>query len=127
MLFKTYSKQLVCGTDDFLVKIWDVGTKTLINSLSGLTHGITAICYSKHIVSSDSNGAIRIWNTDGKLIHTIETTEYNKYIKNLCFSTDGSKIISVGNTIVKIWNLDTYELISKSKYCLSSGGAAAGC
>ena len=77
------------------------------------------ICYSfngKHIVSSDSNGAIRIWNTDGKLIHTIETTEYDKYTKDLCFSTYGSKIISVGNTIVKIWNQDTYELISMLDY-----------
>ena len=52
MCFSPDSKQLVCGTDDFLVKIWDVGTKTLINSLSGLTRGITAICYSKHIVNN---------------------------------------------------------------------------
>ena len=114
--FSPNSKQLVCGSSSTSsIKIWDIETKTLINMLQGHSHNITKVCYSsngKLIVSSSYDGTIKIWNSiNGDLIQTIIASEKDR-VDDLCFSPDGSKIISTSKEEVKIWDMNTYELVS---------------
>ena len=69
------------------------------------------------LVSGDNNGDIEIWrvcNNKYKLLQTLSGHAIN--ITCLCFPHDNKLIASGGNDrIVKIWNVETSELI---RYCL---------
>jgi len=66
---------------------------------------------SQIIASSGKDGRIKLWNTEGKLLRTINDPNANVY--TICFSPDGQVFASGGSDrTVKIWSLEGKELLS---------------
>lgn len=120
---------IVYGTSRDKIKIFDVQTFSLIyvqnNTRSDDEYQIHKYCVcispdDKKIVFENNNGTIEIWNIDftisndsifpPKSIHIL--TGHHRIISDICFSFDGTKIISGGeDRTIKVWDAHTGNLI----------------
>jgi WD40 repeat protein len=68
--------QVATGSSDNTVKIWDITTKTLINTYNGHTAGINSLVVlpSGLLVSSAGDSTIRVWNTEAQTVSSFNTT-----------------------------------------------------
>ncbi|MEH2069145.1 MAG: CHAT domain-containing protein [Nostoc sp.] len=77
------------------------------NSLTVHQQQVTSIVFSpddKTIASSSWDKTVKLWNLDGKVLHTLE---HQEAVNNVVFSPDGKTIASASDDkTVKLWNLD---------------------
>ncbi|MBD2677209.1 CHAT domain-containing protein [Nostoc paludosum FACHB-159] len=77
------------------------------NSLTVHEQQVTNIVFSpddKTIASSSNDKTVKLWNLDGKLLHTLQ---HQEGVTNVVFSPDGKTIASGSwDKTVKLWNLD---------------------
>ncbi|KAG2126823.1 WD40-repeat-containing domain protein [Suillus clintonianus] len=60
-------KYIVSGSDDKIIRVWDLGTGETVGSLRGHTGPIWSVSISpdsKHIVSGSEDKSIRVWDLD---------------------------------------------------------------
>ncbi|GHT80952.1 hypothetical protein FACS1894130_12620 [Spirochaetia bacterium] len=114
LVFSPDGKYLASCSDDIIVFDVETGNKTLV--LSEHDYLVTSISYrfdGERLVSGSTDGTIKIWDTkSGKAIKTItviQTPESFNVIKKIAYTADGSKIISVCEQYVTIWDADTGE------------------
>jgi WD40 repeat protein len=108
--FSADGRSLVTGAFDNQVRIWRVGRPsspefgTLLKTLSGHSSAITSAVYQPTgdlIASAGQDGTINLWQSDGKLVKTLDTREG---FTRLAFSPDGQTFASVNlNGGVKLW------------------------
>ena len=103
------------GGHDKRIKIWDLQTGTLINTLNGHTKVISCICISPNgekIISGSDDCSIKIWELrTGALVNTLNG--HLSYIHTVCISPDNEKIISASHDRdIKIWDARTGVLIN---------------
>lgn len=111
--------QLISGSGDNTIKIWDLSSYIVKRTLKGHSLGISTVdLFNDLIISSDNEGQIRIWNYDGVFLRSIKAYDT---IKKLLFISD--KIIGIytyiRRKIITIWNIHTGKvetIITKSKY-----------
>jgi WD40 repeat protein len=109
-------KTLVSGSNqDTRVKLWDVATGKLKQTLEGNKGWIAAVAFSadgKHIVTSggaDGGGEVIVWDgPSGKRLRTLPVTGTG--VPTVAISPDG-KTLAVGSDAgrkgeVKLWRLD---------------------
>lgn len=116
-------KKIIIGKSDGNILIYNIKSKELVKTFCdyGNDNKIISICMtpdSTKIISANKITAvnisisIKIWNAiTGDVISKIIVGEY---INVLCCTSDSKKIISGGNHI-KIWNIETGELIKDLK------------
>jgi WD40 repeat protein len=99
--FSADGRSLVMGAYDNQVRIWRVGRPsspefgTLLKTLSGHSSGITSVVYQPTgdlIASAGQDGTINLWQSDGRLVKTLDTREG---FTRLDFSPDGQTFASV--------------------------------
>lgn len=110
--------QLVSGSGDFQVKVWDTETGTLLRSLSRHTAPIKTVAFSPdsmYFASGSEDGSVVIWNA-------IFLTPYQRLgdfggtVENVEFFPDGSKLATLSGS-VKVWNvLDGSDELEISTY-----------
>jgi len=108
----TVEDQLVTGSSDCNVLIWDLGEGVITKKLEGHTRPVTASEYSpdgKFIASSSEDGIIIIWNAEtGEKIRTI--TGHTAAVTGLVWSpvSDDYRLASSSDDFtVRIWNAET--------------------
>lgn len=112
--FSPNGKRIVSASKDGVVKIWDVESGTLIDTLYH-SKEVTSVQYSpmegKYIVTASYDGIIRVFNAEnGKIIHELKGHEL--CVKHASFSFDGKKIVSAScDNTIKIWDVQTGNLI----------------
>jgi WD40 repeat protein len=101
------NENLASGESDGLVKIWDVTTGLLVNSLSGHTNKIASLVNlnSKHLASGSHDGQIRIWNYhNGACLRTFKS--HLQTVSSLSLFKNGNLLLSASlDRTVKIWAL----------------------
>jgi WD40 repeat protein len=103
-------KTLFSSIFESSISQWDLTTGKLVKTLSGHQDTIYALVLSpngKYLVSGSSDGTIRVWLTaNGTLLRSL------KYSANaLKISPDGQLLASNYNNMVKLWRLETGELL----------------
>ncbi|MEH2171168.1 MAG: trypsin-like peptidase domain-containing protein [Nostoc sp.] len=111
-------KTLASGSGDKTIKIWNLSTGKVINTLKGHSSWIKSVAISpdgRTLASGSGDKTIKIWNlSTGKLINTLKG--HSDSIKSVAISPDG-KILASGSDdkTIKIWNLSTGKLINTLK------------
>ena len=110
--------QVVSGSWDGMLRIWNVTTGGVEAELKGHTDWVTSVAFSQdgsRVISGSRDKTVRIWNaTTGGLEaklkgHTVEVT-------SVAFSQDGSRVISGSkDKTVRIWNAMTSGLEAELK------------
>lgn len=96
--FSSDSKRLVSGSDDSLVKIWDVEQGGELKTLSGHTGPVWKVDYSPDgtlVASAGQDNTARIWNVEsGEAVRTIDAHEMA--VKTVAFSPGGN-VLATGS------------------------------
>jgi WD40 repeat protein len=97
---------LVSGSEDVTLKIWDTATGNVLRTLSGHDQPVLTAAISpdgRWIASGGADATVRVWN-----VVTGESTKvatHTSPVKNVVFSDDGRRLISLGNNEVKVWDV----------------------
>jgi len=108
--FSPDGKQIISGSNDNTVKLWDVATGRIIRTLSGHTHYVFSVAFSpdgRQILSGSWDNTIKLWDTaTGREIRTF--SGHTDGVRSVTFSPDGRQIISGSNDFtIKLWDTVT--------------------
>lgn len=105
---------LASGSADSTIKIWDVTTEKLLQTLRGHTGTVWSVALSrdgKTLVSGGEDKTIKIWDLQtGTVKHTL--TEHTGVVYSVALSPDGKTIVSGSqDRTIKIWQTESGELL----------------
>jgi WD40 repeat protein len=105
--FSPDGTQIVSGSRDGTLKLWDANTGQEIRTLRGHSSQVTSVAFSgdgKRIVSSAWGGPLRVWDaTSGRLI--VPLRGHTSGVNSVAFSPDGTRIASgSADNTMKVWN-----------------------
>jgi WD40 repeat protein len=91
---------IVSGSSDHSIKIWNLNTGQLLNTLLGHSDSISSVAFSfdnMRIVSGCSDGEVKIWDSySGQLLNTLNE-HIDCCVSSVAFSPDGLRIASTGS------------------------------
>jgi WD40 repeat protein len=105
-----YSRALTGSWDDHLIKIWDLKTFNLINTLdihSGWIKTLAITPDGKKVISGSTDGSLKFWNLDnGEIIHSWDGSRLTGSINAVAITPDGNQafIGTYGRKMI-VWNL----------------------
>ncbi|KAJ1472814.1 WD40-repeat-containing domain protein, partial [Baffinella frigidus] len=117
--FSPDGKWIVSGSEDMLVKIWDVETgaevSRFVRTLTGHSDKIQTVAISpdgKWVGSGSTDSLVKIWNAEtGPELCTL--TGHSGWVWSTSFSPDGKRIVTGSeDKLVKIWNVETGAEVS---------------
>ena len=106
---------LVSGSRDTTIKIWDLTSGTLLNTLIGHSGAVWSVILSSDdskIISGSYDKTIKIWDVkSGTLLNTL--IGHSNYLGSVILTSDDSKIISGSyDTTIKIWDVKSGTLLN---------------
>ncbi|KAG6815602.1 hypothetical protein H0H87_000210 [Tephrocybe sp. NHM501043] len=116
-------KQVLSGSSDYTVCIWDALTGDLVKELKGHTSPVWSVAVSpdgKHVVSGSADQTVHIWDAlTGDLVK--ELKGHTAPVRSVAFSPDGKQVVSGSDDpVVYIWDALTGDLVKELKGHTSS-------
>jgi WD40 repeat protein len=109
--FSADGKRLAAGTEDFLVRLWDVATGREEWVLKGHTIWVWSVAFDdgrKQLVSADGGGTVKVWDAQGQLAHSFQG--HTGGINQLAFSPGGKRLATASlDGTCKIWDPDNWK------------------
>ncbi len=106
---------LASGSNDKTIKLWDVESGELLNTLSGHDNYVTSVSFSPVgavLASGSRDKTIKLWGVNsGKLLNTLGG--HTSGITSISFSPDGAKLASgSGDKTIKLWGVNSGKLLN---------------
>jgi WD40 repeat protein len=106
--FSPDGKQIITGSNDRTIKLWDVATGREIRTFFGHTDGVESVVFSpdgRQILSSGDK-TIKLWDVaTGREIRTF--SGHSSSVFSIEFSPDGRQMRSESNDEIKLWDVET--------------------
>lgn len=120
--FSPDGRFVVSSSCDSTIKIWDVESSRLINTLKGHNDIINYADFSpdgKRIVSGSDDKTVKIWDAEtGQVLRTLVGQTEN--VNTSAFSPDGRQIVSADDDgFIRVWDSELGTLIQTWKSQLS--------
>jgi WD40 repeat protein len=117
--WKRDGSKLASGGLDKTVKIWEVSSGNLLQSMQGHTGAVWGVSWDitgNKLASASLDGTVRIWDSNNG--NQVAILQNPAQVWAVVWSPDGSKIASAGgnpddntSTFVKIWDALTFQAI----------------
>ena len=115
--FSHDGSQVVSGSEDGTVRIWNAATGEVEAELKGHTEWVMSVAFAQNgsqVVSGSSDNTVRIWNAATSEAEA-ELKGHTDEVKSVAFSQDGNQIVSGSyDNTVRIWNVATGEVERES-------------
>ncbi|PVH71123.1 vegetative incompatibility protein HET-E-1 [Cadophora sp. DSE1049] len=108
--FSSDGKQVVSGSVDETVRLWDAATGAALQMLEGHTSEVTSVAFSpdgKQVVSGSYDKTVRLWDVAaGAALQTLEG--HTDEVTSVAFSPDGKQVVSGSyDRTVRLWDATT--------------------
>ncbi|KFA81064.1 hypothetical protein S40288_09832 [Stachybotrys chartarum IBT 40288] len=108
--FSGDGRQVVSGSGDKTVRIWDATTGECVRTLKGHSSWVTSVAFSgdgRQVVSGSYDKTVRIWDaTTGACVCTLEG--HSSWVSSVAFSGDGHQVVSGSDDqTARIWDAAT--------------------
>jgi WD40 repeat protein len=102
------------GNYTYTIKLWDVKTGNLLQTLPGHSHQVLSVAYSpdgQTLASGSRDKTIKLWNVKtGNLLQTLAGD--SDWVSSVAYSPDGQTLASGGgDETIKLWNVKTGNLL----------------
>lgn len=133
LAFSPDGRQLVSGSDDNTVRLWDVPTSQPSRMLTGHTEWLWDVAFSPEgqlVASCGLDRTIRLWRVrDGLCLRVL--TDHTDIIHSVAFNPAGDRLVSASSDrTVRLWNLHTGEcqrvLTGHEDQAVTAGFSASG-
>jgi WD40 repeat protein len=108
--FSHGSRLVMSGSEDNMVRIWNVTTGGVKAELKGHTASVVSVAFSQdgsRVVSGSGDGMARIWNVTTGGVEA-ELKGHTASVMSVAFSQDGTRVVSGSwDKMVHIWNATT--------------------
>ena len=118
LAFSPDGQRLASGSWDHTIKMWNVDSGLLLQTLQGHKDLVLSIAFSPNgllLASSSADSTIKLWDaTTGELLKTLEEDSLNtgSWISSLAFSPDGQLLAAEGDdNSIKLLNLSNGLLL----------------
>ena len=121
VMFSSDGKQIVSGSSDNSVQVWDASTGMQLMKLKGHTSSVSSVAFSANdtwIVSGSFDGSVLVWDTStGEKLK--ELKGHTASVESVAFSRDGTQIVSGSyDHSVRVWDvLAGLELMNLYGHC----------
>ncbi|KAH8598455.1 putative WD-repeat protein [Bisporella sp. PMI_857] len=108
--FSPDGKQVVSGSEDQTVRLWDAVTGAALQTLEGHSSSVNSVDFSpdcKQVVSGSDDQTVRLWDAvTGATLQTLEG--HLRWVSSVAISPDGKQIVSGSNDqTVRLWDAVT--------------------
>jgi len=108
--FSRNGMQIVSGSGDGTVRVWDASTGAELNVLKGHTGPVKSVVFSRDgmwIVSGSADKTLRVWDAStGVELNILEG--HTNWVNSVAFSRDGTQIVSGSDDeTVRVWDVLT--------------------
>ena len=105
--FSPDGRQVLSGSSDHTVKLWDAATGELVRTFVGHVREITSVAFSpagRQVLSGSNDGTMKLWDaTTGTVVHTFEG--HSDMVFSVAFSPDGRQVLSgSSDKTVRLWD-----------------------
>jgi WD40 repeat protein len=116
--FSPNGKQIVSGSEDNTVRLWDAATGALLQTLAGHSDPVFSVAFSldgKQVVSGSTDKTVRLWDAaTGALEQTLDG--HSDMVNSVAFSPNGKQIVSGSrDNTVRLWDTATGALLQTFK------------
>ena len=108
----TKEYNLISGSENGVIKVWDVYTGNVISVFNGHDDYILSLEISKNdeLFSGDGKGIIKIWNLKtSECLRVLE--KHTSKIASLKLIDNNQLISCSGDSTIVVWNLNSYECV----------------
>jgi len=111
--FSSNGEHVVSGSSDKTIKVWNVATGRLEQTLNGHTNWVLSVAFNNDgtkVVSGSSDNTIKVWNVaTGETEQTLNG--HNATVYSVAFNDDGTKVVSGSlDRTIKVWDVATGEM-----------------
>ncbi|KUJ10180.1 uncharacterized protein LY89DRAFT_710917 [Mollisia scopiformis] len=108
--FSPDSKQVVSGSYDATIRLWDAATGAALQTLKGHTNLVTSVAFSpngKQVVSGSDDKTVRLWDAaTGAALQTLEG--HSDWVRSVAFSPNGKQVVSGSDDeTIRLWDAAT--------------------
>jgi WD40 repeat protein len=102
--------QIVSGSNDHSVRVWDASTGAEVKVLKGHTGWVNSVAFSSNrmqIVSGSNDQSVRVW--DASTSAEVKVLKgHTRSVNSVAFSSDGMQIVSGSyDQSVRVWDAST--------------------
>ena len=112
--FSPDGKQVVSGSSDKTVRLWDAAIGVAVQTLEGHLDSVNSVAFSpdsKQVVFGSSDKTVRLWDVViGEVLQILKGHSY--LVNSVAFSPDGKQVISgSSDKTVRLWDAITGEVL----------------
>jgi WD40 repeat protein len=126
--FSPDGKQVVSGSFDKTVRLWDTATGAALQTLTGHWGSVRSVVFSpdgKQVVSGSGDWTVRLWDAvTGAELQTLKG--HSDSVRLVGFSPDGKQVVSASDDeTVRLWDAMTGEVLQTLEGHSDSTGSVA--
>ena len=108
--FSPDGRQVLSGSDDFTLKLWDAASGALLRTFVGHSRAVMSVAFSpdgRELLSGSVDSTLKLWDAaSGALLRTF--AGHSGTVNSVAFSPDGRQVLSGGSDYtLKLWDAAT--------------------
>ncbi|KAG6826028.1 hypothetical protein H0H92_001386 [Tricholoma furcatifolium] len=114
--FSPDGTQIVSGSHDYSVRVWDASTGEQVQELQGPNNAVYCVAFSPNgtqIASGSSDKSVRVWvASTGEQVRKLQG--HTHWVTSVAFLPDGTQIVSGSHDqSVRVWDASTGQQVQK--------------